>query len=477
MTLMDTARSASSADRIWEQEILPALDQYIRIPNRSPTFDADWQQAGHMDRAVELIAGWCKQQPLAGLTVEVVRLAGRTPLIYMEVPGSPGASAQDTVLLYGHLDKQPEMTGWLEGSGPWTPRYVDGKLYGRGGADDGYAVYASLAALSAIQAEGLPHARCVGLIETCEESGSYDLPAYLEALAPRMGRVDFVIGLDSGAGDYERLWLTTSLRGIAAGTLSVEVLTEGVHSGDASGVVPSSFRIARKLLDRLEEGASGRILPAAFHAPIPEERVAQARVAAGILGDTMVKRFPWSGGTRPMVDEKAEVVLNRTWRPALSITGADGLPPIANAGNVLRPATKLKLSLRIPPTIDGERATAELKKLLEADPPHGATVRFEPDQGATGWNAPATARWLADAVDASSRTFYGQPSGAIGEGGTIPFMGMLGKQFPEAQFLITGVLGPKSNAHGPNEFLHVPYAKRLNACVAQVIVAHAQRAA
>jgi len=459
----------------WDAEIVPELTEYIRVPAKSPHFDGDWEAHGHIERVIRDAERWVRAQPVRGLGVEIVRLAGRTPVLYFDVPASGGAGNGRTVLMYGHLDKQPEMTGWLEGYGPWTPRYENGKLYGRGGADDGYAVYASLAALGALQAQGLPHARCVGLIETCEESGSYDLPAYLEALAPRMGRVDFVIGLDSGAGDYERLWLTTSLRGIAAGTLSVEVLTEGVHSGDASGVVPSSFRIARRLLDRIEDGASGRILPAAFHAPVPEERVAQARVASAILGETMVKRFPWAGRTRPMVDEKVEVVLNRTWRPALSITGADGLPPIANAGNVLRPVTKLKLSLRIPPTIDGERATGELKKLLEADPPHGATVRFEPDQGATGWNAPATASWLADAVDASSRTFYRQPSGALGEGGTIPFMGMLGKQFPEAQFLITGVLGPKSNAHGPNEFLHVPYAKRLTACVAQVIVAHAER--
>ena len=460
----------------WDVEIVPELTEYIRVPAKSPHFDAEWEAHGHIERVVRAAERWVRAQPVRGLEVEIVRLPGRTPVLTFVVPASDGAGSGRTVLVYGHLDKQPEMTGWLEGYGPWTPRYEDGKLYGRGGADDGYAVYASLSALGALQAQGLPHARCFGLIETCEESGSYDLPAYLEALAPRMGRVDFVIGLDSGAGDYERLWLTTSLRGIAAGTLSVEVLTEGVHSGDASGVVPSSFRIARRLLDRIEDGASGRILPAAFHAPVPEERVAQARVASAILGETMVKRFPWAGRTRPMVDEKVEVVLNRTWRPALSITGADGLPPIANAGNVLRPVTKLKLSLRIPPTIDGERATEELKKLLEADPPHGATVRFEPDQGATGWNAPATASWLADAVDASSRTFYRQPSGALGEGGTIPFMGMLGKQFPEAQFLITGVLGPKSNAHGPNEFLHVPYAKRLTACVAQVIVAHAQRA-
>jgi acetylornithine deacetylase/succinyl-diaminopimelate desuccinylase-like protein len=348
-------------------------------------------------------------------------------------------------------------------------------LYGRGGADDGYAVFASLAAIAALQAQRIPHARCIGLIETCEESGSYDLPAYLEALAPRMGSVDFVVGLDSGCGDYERLWATTSLRGLAGGTLTATVLTEGVHSGDASGVVPSSFRVLRQVLNRFEDAETGRVLPADFHASIPAERVEQAKRAAAILGDLVIRKYPFAGSTEPMVGDHAEALLNRTWRPALSITGADGLPAIENAGNVLRPRTSLKLSLRLPPTLDGETATRRLKTLLEADPPHGATVRFEGESGASGWNAPATAPWLAAALEAASTELYGKPHAAMGEGGTIPFMAMLGKHFPEAQFLITGVLGPKSNAHGPNEFLHVPYAKKLTACVAMVVAAHARR--
>jgi acetylornithine deacetylase/succinyl-diaminopimelate desuccinylase-like protein len=473
--MTDTTTLAHTIASHWDAEIVREITDYIRVPAKSPHFDADWEAHGHIERVIRAAERWVREQGVRGLAVEIVRIPGRTPVLYFDVPATGNAGDGRTVLLYGHLDKQPEMAGWHEGYGPWSPRYEDGKLYGRGGADDGYAVYASLAALKALQAQSLPHARCVGVIETCEESGSYDLPAYLELLAPRMGRVDFVVGLDSGAGDYDRLWMTTSLRGLVGGTLVVDVLTEGVHSGDASGVVPSSFRIARRLLDRLEDSASGRVLPTSFHAPIPDERVAQARVASTLLGATMVKRFPWAGRTRPMVDEPTEVVLNRTWRPALSITGADGLPPIANAGNVLRPQTRLKLSLRLPPTVDGERAGAELRRLLEADPPHGATVRFEPESAATGWNAPATAPWLAAAVDAASRAHYAHPPGALGEGGTIPFMGMLGATFPGAQFLITGVLGPKSNAHGPNEFLHVPYAKRLNACVSQIITAHATR--
>ena len=471
---MDTATLESRTAAQWDADIVPQLTDYIRVPAKSPHFDPQWAANGHIDRVVRQAEAWVRAQPVAGLAVEVVRLQGRTPVLFFEVPAR-GTKYERTVLLYGHLDKQPEMTGWRSDLGPWTPKYENGKLYGRGGADDGYAVYASLAALGAMQAEGLPHARCVGLIETCEESGSYDLPAYLDHLAPRMGEVDFVVGLDSGCGDYERLWVTTSLRGLAAGTLAVEVLTEGVHSGDASGVVPSSFRIARALVDRLEDAASGRILPADFHAPIPDERIEQARVAADVLGDIVVRKYPFAGRTAPMSSDHVEALLNRTWRPALSVTGADGLPAIASAGNVLRPRTALKLSLRLPPTVPGEMATAAMKRVLEADPPHGANVGFEPDQGATGWNAPPTATWLAAALESASRAFYGRPAGAMGEGGTIPFMGMLGRKFPQAQFLITGVLGPRSNAHGPNEFLHVPYAKKLTACVASVLAAHASQ--
>jgi acetylornithine deacetylase/succinyl-diaminopimelate desuccinylase-like protein len=453
----------------WDKDIVPQLTDYIRIPAKSPHFDPQWEAHGHIERVTRLAQAWVSRQPVRGLSVEIVRLPGRTPLLHFDVPGT----GERTVLLYGHLDKQPEMTGWRDGYGPWDPLYEDGKLYGRGGADDGYAVFAALSAIGALQAQGIAHARCVGMIETCEESGSYDLPAYLEALAPRMGQVDFVIGLDSGCGDYERLWATTSLRGLVGGSLTIDVLTEGVHSGDASGIVPSSFRIARGLLDRIEDASTGRVLPPEFHAPIPAERAEQAKRAAEILGGIVIDKYPFAGSTQPMTTDRTEALLNRTWRPALSVTGADGLPAIGNAGNVLRPQTSLKLSLRLPPTVDGASALRGLQGLLEADPPYGATVRFAGESGATGWNAPPTAAWLARAIDQASSHFYGQPSAAMGEGGTIPFMAMLGKHFPEAQFLITGVLGPHSNAHGPNEFLDVPYASKLTACVAFVVAAHA----
>jgi acetylornithine deacetylase/succinyl-diaminopimelate desuccinylase-like protein len=456
----------------WDDSIVPALTEYIRIPAKSPHFDRDWQKHGYIEEAIQLAVRWCNANPVRGMKLEVVRLEGRTPVLFIEIP--PSGNSKETVLLYGHLDKQPEMVGWAEGYGPWQPRIVDGKLYGRGGADDGYAVFSSLCALKALQDEGRPHARCAVLIECCEESGSYDLPAYLDLLAERIGTPALVVGLDSGCGNYEQLWGTTSLRGLVNGTLTVEVLTEGVHSGDASGVVASSFRIARTLLERVDESSTGKVA-AAFHVDVPGQRVEQAKRAASVLGDEIWRKFPFVQGMKPMHAELVELVLNRTWRPMLSITGAEGLPAPASAGNVLRPKTQLVLSLRLPPTADAQAAAQRLKALLEKDPPYGASVSFEYGQAATGWHAPETPPWLEKAIDSASQEHYGKPAMWMGEGGTIPFMAMLGSKFPEAQFLITGVLGPHSNAHGPNEFLHIDYAKRLTAAVADILTAHAAR--
>jgi acetylornithine deacetylase/succinyl-diaminopimelate desuccinylase-like protein len=462
--------------RQWDDEIVPQLIDYIRLPAKSPHFDPEWQRHGHIEAAVAQAHTWAARQGIKGMKLEVVRLEGRTPVLFFDVPAT-GPVAQ-TVVFYGHLDKQPEMTGWRPGFGPWTPVVEGERLYGRGGADDGYAVFAALSAIGALDAEGVARPRCVGLIETCEESGSYDLPAYLEALSARMGDVALVIALDSGAGNYEQLWVTTSLRGLVNGTLRVDILEEGVHSGDAGGVVPSSFRIARQVLDRIDDSRTGVVRPAAFASEVPADRRAQAGQAARILGETLWKRFPWSCCddqrglfAEPVTKDPVELILNRTWRAALAVTGADGLPPPASAGNVQRPFTTLKLSLRLPPLLDGEAASAALRELLESDPPYNARVRFAADQAATGWNAPAVSPWLAQALDAASNELFGRPAAYMGEGGTIPFMSMLGAKFPGAQILVTGVLGPKSNAHGPNEFIDIGYAKRVCSAAARIIAA------
>jgi acetylornithine deacetylase/succinyl-diaminopimelate desuccinylase-like protein len=468
--MMDIAKAKKSIDQCWDREIVPTLVDYIRIPNKSPAFDPDWAAHGFMDEAVGLFERWARAKlpSLPGATLETVRSLGRTPLIVIDVPG---ASA-DTVLLYGHLDKQPEMSGWADGYGPWVPRLEGDKLYGRGGADDGYAMFGALSALLALREQRVPHARCVILIEACEESGSPDLPHYVDRLAGRLGSPSLVVCLDSGCGNYDQLWLTTSLRGMMAGTLEVRVLDEGVHSGDASGVVPSSFRIMRQLLSRLEDEATGAVRPSELYAQVPPERVAQARRAAAALGDTVYTKFPFVPGMTPAADDRIELVLNRTWRPQLAVIGIDGLPSPGDAGNVLLPYTAARLSLRLPPTLDADTAGAAVRALLVKDPPYGARVGFDVGSSASGWNAPALAPWLEQSLARASQAAFGAPPAYMGEGGSIPFMAMLGEKFPQAQFVVTGVLGPHSNAHGPNEFLHIPTGKRVTTVIAQVLADH-----
>jgi acetylornithine deacetylase/succinyl-diaminopimelate desuccinylase-like protein len=470
---MDTAKLKRFAENFWDDSILPSITEYIRIPNKSPAYDPKWVEHGYMDDAVTLMEAWARAElaVFPGATLDVVRLPGRTPLIFMDIPGDK----DDTVLLYGHLDKQPEMKGWADDLGPWQPVRKGDKLYGRGSADDGYAIYASLGALKALREQNVPRARCVVMIEACEESGSYDLPFYVDHLLERIGQPSLVVCLDSGCGDYERLWLTTSLRGIAAGSLTVKVLTEGVHSGDASGIVPSSFRILRTLLSLLEDETTGAIRLPELYVHIPPQRIEQAKEAARILGTATYDKFPLAGHIKPMSDDVAELTLNRTWRPQLAVVGMDGYPAPENAGNVLLPYSTAKLSIRIPPTLDGETAVARIKSALEADPPYGAEVEFESEGGQTGWNAPPLASWLEKSVAHASEEAFGKPPAYMGEGGTIPFMGMLGEKFPETQFVITGVLGPHSNAHGPNEFLHIPTGKRVTMAIARVIADHYSR--
>ena len=472
---MDRRALLQFVDSTWEEQIVPRLTEYIRIPNKSPSYDPDWEKNGHMARAVELIAGWCKAQSslIQGLKVEVLKDEGRTPLIFMEIPGHPDA-ASDTVLLYGHLDKQPEMTGWREDLGPWLPKREDDKLYGRGGADDGYAAFASLTAIAALQKQKIPHARCVVVIEATEESGSPDLPHYIERLMPRIGTPSLVVCLDSGCGDYEHLWCTTSLRGLVIGDLEVSLLDEGVHSGSASGIVPSSFRVARQLLSRLENEETGEILVPELVVEIPAQRKRQAEGVAKVLGDTIWTEFPFREGVAPVSRDLVQQLLNRTWRATLSVTGQGGLPPLADAGNVSRPFTALRCSIRLPPTVEPKRAFEAVKRTLLAEPPYGAHVKFEGDW-AEGWNAPELAPWLEKSLDQASKDFFGHEAVHMGEGGTIPFMGMLGEKFPQAQFMITGVLGPHSNAHGPNEFLHIPCGKKVTCCVSQVLRDHVSR--
>ncbi len=468
---MDFKRARQQTAEAFRDSIVPRLSDYVRIPNKSPLFDPEWESRGHMMRAAELMAAWCREQPIAGLAVEILHAPGRTPLLFCEIPGD----GDDTVLLYGHMDKQPEFTGWAEGLSPWEPVIRDGKLYGRGGADDGYAVFSSLTAIRLLQSQRIPHARCVVLIEACEESGSYDLPHYVEALADRIGTPTLVVCLDAECGNYDQLWCTTSLRGNLVGDLVVEGLTEGVHSGAGTGIAPSVFRIARTLLARVESDVTGDLLVDELNVPIPVARIDQARAAAGVLGGGIAGKLPFVPGARPLTDSPVELVLNNTWRPTLAVTGAAGLPAMENAGNVLLPRLELKLSLRLPPSVDAVAAATAVKERLEADPPYGVRVRFDVGSSLGGWDAPPVASWLEASMRDASRAAVGKDAMYLGTGGSIPFIGMLGERYPGTQFLVTGVLGPHSNAHGPNEFLHLECAERLTVCVAKVIADHHAR--
>ncbi|MCU0267462.1 MAG: M20/M25/M40 family metallo-hydrolase [Acidimicrobiales bacterium] len=473
MTLDPAATTSRCADR-WERDILPALQDYIRIPNVSPAFDPTWADAGHMDRAVALIRDWLAARAPDGATVEEVRLPGRTPVLLVDVPPTGVGATDDTVLLYGHLDKQPPMEGWREGLGPWTPVVAGDRLYGRGGGDDGYAAFAALTAIDAVRSAGGAHARCVVLIEASEESGSPDLPPYIDHLGDRIGSPSLVVCLDSGSNDDRHLWVTASLRGLIHATLRVQVLRDGVHSGSAGGIVPSSFRVLRTLLDRIEDADTGELLLPELHTTVPEERRRQIAETADLLGDIAAEQ-PFVAGMRPQHATTAELLEANWWGASLAVIGAGGLPGTGQGGNVLRPWTSLDLAIRVPPRVDARAAAAALTERLTSAPPYGAQVQVEVHGAEDGWEAPPTAPWLAEAVDVASRATFGGPARVTGEGGSIPFMAMLGERFPAAQFLIVGVLVPGSNAHGPNEFLHLPTARNVTAAVALVLDAHARR--
>jgi len=480
---LDARFVAEMVEVTWDGDIVGALCDYIRIPNVSPEYDAGWAEAGHMERATELVRLWMAARPIDGMTVEVVRIAGRTPVILAVVPASDGTvgpptdssvtdADADTVLLYGHLDKQPPMDGWRDGLGPWEPVLEGDRLYGRGGADDGYAAFASLTAIEAVRAGGGSHGRCVVLIEASEESGSPDLPAYVERLGDRIGTPSLVVCLDSWAPDDQRLWVTTSLRGLIQARLKVEVLTEGVHSGGAGGIVPSSFRVLRQLLDRIEDPATGSMLLSELSVDIPDERRSQAADAVA-TGVDVRDDPPWVAA--PVEGDPVELLLDNTWGSCLAVTGLGGAPPPENAGNVLRAATEVALSIRLPPPCDPDEATIAVVRALTEHVPAQARVSIDVQAAEAGWAAPTTAPWLSQALDEASAATFGAPAGAVGVGGTIPFMAMLGETFPDAQFVITGVLVPGSNAHGPNEFLHIPTAKKVTAAVATILDAHARR--
>ena len=458
----------------WASSALPSLIEFVKIPALSPGYDASWAEHGHLRAAVEHVRDWIISRGLPDARFEVLELAGRSPLLMVDVPASPGAAGQGTAILYGHLDKQPSVGAWSEGLGPWQPVVRDGRLYGRGAVDDGYSGYAATLALEAVLAAGGEHARAVLLLETGEESGSPDLPAYMEQFGDRLGEVSLVVCLDGGGGDYERLWLTNSLRGFVQATVAVTVLNSPEHSGLAGGIVPSSFRILRALLERIEDAETGAIRLPAMNVEIPADRRAEVEALAKFDPGAPQRQHPLFDGVRPASEDDVELILNNTWRPTLAVVGASGLPEPASAGNVLRASTSLKLSFRIPPTADSRAASAELREALTVDVPYNAKVELSDLVAFDGWNAPALAPWLSEALDAVGDRVLGGRHQGIGIGGAIPFMTMLGERYPRAQFLVTGALGVDSNMHVPDEWLDLAFARRVTEAVAHVLDAHAR---
>lgn len=471
---MDHAAVNQTVEQAWESEVLPSLCELVEIPAVSQAYDPNWAANGQLDAAIAHLHDWISSRDIAGAHLEVVRLPGLSPLLLVDIPATEGAS-DDTTLLYGHLDKQPPLDGWSDGLGPWTPVVRDGRLYGRGSVDDGYSGYAAITAIEAVRAHGGAHSRCVLLLETGEESGSPDLPAYLQHLSDRLGTVSLVVCLDSGGGDYKRLWLTTSLRGSTQLDLTVRVLDSGQHSGMSSGIVPSSFRIARQLLDRVENSATGDIPLPELNVDIPANRVEELREAVEAVPGLIRDLVPLPEGMHRVSDDETELALNNLWRPTLSVVGAAGMPAPEDAGNVLRPFTTLSLSFRLPPTADPEAARTAIRDRLTTDVPYGAHVTLDNEEAAGGWNAPDTAPWLRTALDAASDEIFNEGWRTMGLGGSIPLMGLLHQAYPDAQFVVTGALGPGSNAHVPDESLDLAYAAKVTSAIAYVLDAHARR--
>ena len=470
--------SVLEIEKLWNEKVKQTLDDYMSIPNVSPAFDANWKENGYIDKVIFLFEKFANENAPRNSMVKVQQLEGKTPLLVVDVPAR-NYNGGDVVLIYGHSDKQPPMKNWRDGIEPFAPTYIGDRLFGRGGADDGYAIFSSLLAINYLDENEIDHARIVLIIEASEESGSTDLPAHLEALdssleAP-LGDVSLVVCLDSGCLDYEHLWITQSLRGLLQVNFEVKVLEQGTHSGGAGGIVPSAFHVFRKVLDRIAEPGSGEILLPDLFSPIPDHVLNGAKSTAEILGSVQAHGLPFSNGVLPIYEKVEDQLVANTFKPALEIIGIEGIPDLENAGNVLRDKIKVALSFRLPPDVDPMVAASAVKSELVSDPPFGAQIRIEIDSLASGWAAPKLSEWIQKSFEQSSKVYFGRDYQVMGEGGTIPFMAMLGEKYPKAQFMVTGVLGPESNAHGPNEFLDLPTTFRVTGSVAGVLLSHGKR--
>ena len=452
-------------ERAWKEEAFQGLSDFVRLPALSPDFDPNGDTNGFLRQALEEAASWGKKLFPNG-TFEILAKPGITPVLYIDIPGT---RAGLPVVFYGHFDKQPEAGVWSEGLAPFTPVLRGDRLYGRGTADDGYSFYAALTAVRALSDAGHTYPRICGFFETCEESGSGDLPFYLAELAERTGQPALLCILDLGVQDKSRLWRTQSLRGVVTFTLRVEVLKTGVHSGASSGIVPSSFAVMRMLLDRLEDPTTGSVRVKSMHVPKPERHMAALTRLASLQGDAIWSRFPYAGSTEPRSRNPLTLLLKNAWEPTLSVLGAEGLPPLAAASALLRPATALKLSFRIPPGVDPEKAAREAVELVTTNVPSNALVTVENLHAEAGFEAPEGAEWLDDVWMSTSRELFGADAENVFDGATIGILPCFARAFDGCPFLLTGVLGAEDNAHAPNESISICYLTKLTRALARVI--------
>lgn len=452
-------------EKYFNSSILPTLTEYIKIPNCSPNYDADWEKNGNAIKAANLLADWIDDQNLKNCNVTLFQDPGHTPFIFVDIQATR-ENDDRTILMYGHLDKQPPFTGWSEGLGPQDPVIKDGHLYGRGGADDGYSTFATIASIKACQDNNGPLPRIVILIEGAEESNTDDLFYYVNGLKKTIGTPSLIICLDSGCADYERLWVTTNLRGVCSINLKVSVLSQGLHSGLSGGLVPDSFMITRKILDRIEDPETGILKNQELYVQIPKERDTQMDEMIKILGDKKIlESIPWYQNTQPLEKDIKNTVVRNTWKPTLTITGCDGIPDIEHAGNVIRPYTELCLSFRLPPLIDSAKAGQLIKAELEKDPPFNAKVEANIINTGDGWSLSSFSERLRNILNIASQRFFLKDMGFFGEGGSVPFVQFFNNMYPKADFAVLGVNGPFSNIHGPDENLNLDFCQRLIMCL------------
>lgn len=458
----------NTIEQFWLEEAQPTLMDFIRLPSKSTAFDPQWKEHGYLLQACRLAANWI-QKIIPDATCEIIEDEGKTPCLFVEIGSNDLERQEKTIAFYGHLDKQPENEGWKDGLGPWTP-YFDGEyLFGRGACDDGYSVFAMITAVETLRRSKMKHPRIVAIFETQEESGSSDLEGYLHQLKAKIGSPECFIVLDNQCGDYNRLWLNTSLRGNISGTLSVSTMSYGVHSGSFSGIVPDPFTVAMTLLGRIQHPETGEILLDTLQAQIPALRLKQIQEVSLRMGDQIWKTAPLLENVQPKYGNNDAILIQSTWKPSLTIIGIDGIPSIQNAGNVIQGSVSLRLSFRIPPGIDIDNALQSINDCFTQNIPYGCSVTWNSLEYLPGWCAPSHSVKYEKLFHDAGEQVFEEKTLACGQGASIGFIPKFEKLFPKTEIILIGVLGPQSNAHSPNEALNVLYTQKLIETIAIVL--------